>query len=41
MEIPFTEYPANWDRDGKSAGYIRNHAMATSAKLDQCIIFPG
>lgn len=24
-------YPANWDRDGRSAGYIRNSLMANTA----------
>ena len=30
-KIPWVEYPANWDSDGKSAGYIRNRAMSQVA----------
>ena len=29
--------PANWDKHGKSAGYIRNEAMASVA--DACVVF--
>jgi hypothetical protein len=29
--IPVTEMPANWDRDGKAAGPIRNREMANYA----------
>jgi hypothetical protein len=29
--IPIAEFPADWDRYGKSAGYIRNSAMAQYA----------
>lgn len=28
--FPFQEYPANWDRYGKSAGYVRNKVMVES-----------
>jgi len=31
------QYPANWDKDGKMAGFIRNVEMATVA--DACICF--
>jgi uncharacterized protein YeaO (DUF488 family) len=33
--IPFEGYPADWDKYGKSAGYIRNEAMA---KVGQMLI---
>lgn len=29
--IPFVRFPANWDKHGKSAGYIRNNQMALYA----------
>ncbi len=35
------EYPANWDRDGKAAGPIRNRLMLTDGKPDLVIAFPG
>lgn len=34
-------YPANWDRDGKAAGPIRNRLMLTDGRPDQVIAFPG
>ena len=27
-EIPIKEFPADWDKFGKSAGYVRNREMA-------------
>ena len=30
-------YPADWDKYGKQAGYIRNEQMATAA--DACVVF--
>ena len=30
-EIPTKKFPADWDRYGKAAGYIRNEDMATYA----------
>lgn len=35
------QYPANWNRDGKSAGPIRNRLMLTDGKPDFVIAFPG
>lgn len=35
-------YPANWDRDGKAAGSIRNRRMRDNAGgVDLVIAFPG
>jgi hypothetical protein len=34
-------YPANWDRDGKSAGRMRNVHMLRSGKPDGVVAFPG
>jgi len=30
--VPVKRFPANWDRDGKSAGYLRNAEMAEYAE---------
>ena len=35
--IPVKSFPADWDKYGKAAGYIRNDEMAKYA--DACIIF--
>lgn len=32
MDIPVDVYPAEWDTYGKSAGYVRNEAMAQRAE---------
>ena len=29
--IPVESYPADWNRHGRSAGYIRNHEMLENA----------
>ena len=39
--IPLQEIPANWQRDGKAAGPIRNQQMLTEGKPDAVIAFPG
>jgi hypothetical protein len=38
--IPATEFRANWKRDGKRAGMIRNTEMAAYG-ADLCVAFPG
>lgn len=35
------KYRANWDRDGKRAGPIRNQKMIDEGKPDAVIAFPG
>lgn len=35
--LPIKEFPANWDANGKAAGYIRNEQMARYA--DAALIF--
>lgn len=35
------EYPADWDKYGKRAGYIRNVQMLNEGKPDLVIAFPG
>jgi predicted Rossmann-fold nucleotide-binding protein len=37
--IPVKQFPANWDKYGKSAGYRRNKQMAEYAEA--AILFPG
>lgn len=37
----FTEYPAEWDKYGKSAGYKRNTQMLVEGKPDYVVAFPG
>lgn len=37
----YSGYPANWDRDGKAAGPIRNQQMLVEGKPDLVIAFPG
>lgn len=34
-------YPADWKRDGRQAGYIRNRRMLDTSKPDAVIAFPG
>lgn len=34
-------YPADWERNGKAAGPIRNQQMIDEGKPDLCIAFPG
>lgn len=34
-------YPANWERDGKRAGPIRNQRMLDEGKPDAVVAFPG
>ena len=35
------QFPANWKRDGKAAGPIRNQLMLTEGKPDMVVAFPG
>lgn len=39
MNISIKEFPALWEKYGKSAGYKRNEQMAQYAEA--CILFPG
>jgi hypothetical protein len=34
-------YPADWEKYGKSAGYIRNQEMLDKGKHDLVVAFPG
>lgn len=38
---PFIEYPANWNKYGKSAGPRRNKQMLDNERIDLVIAFPG
>lgn len=38
---PIHEYPAEWDKYGKSAGYKRNIKMLEEGKPDLVVAFPG
>ena len=39
--VPFESYPADWNKYGKRAGYIRNNQMLNEGKPDLVIAFPG
>lgn len=39
--IPVTTFPAEWSRDGKAAGPIRNQRMLDEFKPDAVVAFPG
>jgi hypothetical protein len=39
--FPLHEFPANWKRDGRAAGSIRNQRMLTEGRPDAVIAFPG
>lgn len=39
--IPYQVYPANWDRDRKAAGPIRNQRMLDDGKPTMVVAFPG
>lgn len=39
--LAFEAYPADWDKHGKAAGFIRNKEMLTKGKPDIVIAFPG
>ena len=39
--ITVHEFPADWDKHGRSAGYIRNKKMLDEGKPDLIVAFPG
>lgn len=39
--VPFDNFPANWDKDGKAAGPIRNQRMIDHGKPLLVLAFPG
>ena len=39
--IEVEAYPANWDRDGRAAGPIRNQRMLDEGRPEAIIAFPG
>lgn len=41
MGVKCENYPADWDKYGKRAGYIRNVQMLNEGKPDLVIAFPG
>lgn len=40
-DLPYTEYPAQWGKYSKSAGFIRNKQMLDEGKPDLVVAFPG
>lgn len=41
FSFPLQEFPANWKRDGRAAGPIRNQQMLDEGMPDAVIAFPG
>lgn len=41
LKVPCHVFPANWKRDGKAAGPIRNQRMLDQGKPDVVVAFPG
>lgn len=41
LQVPCHVFPANWKRDGKAAGPIRNQRMLDEGKPDVVVAFPG
>jgi hypothetical protein len=39
--IKVTEFPANWKKHGKAAGYIRNKQMLDQGNPELVVAFPG
>ena len=39
--IPVRHFPADWERNGKAAGHIRNREMLVQGRPDLVIAFPG
>lgn len=39
--IKVTEFPANWAKHGKAAGYIRNRQMLEQGNPELVVAFPG
>ena len=40
-QIPCEVFPAQWNRYGKRAGYLRNQQMLDEGKPDLVVAFPG
>jgi hypothetical protein len=40
-DLPVREFPADWDRHGRRAGYIRNQQMLDDGQPDLVVAFPG
>lgn len=40
-KLKLLEFPADWKKHGKSAGYVRNKQMLDEGKPDIVIAFPG
>lgn len=45
LHLPARKFPAEWDRYGKRAGFVRNYAMAAEAiahgRVAVCLALPG
>lgn len=39
--VPVEEYPANWKKYGRRAGYLRNQQMLAEGKPEIVVAFPG